>query len=202
MKIAKTMIAPALAAAMLGAASPAAAQASVTLYGGYAGTSGIDNATNSTSADVKNAATFGVALGMPFDASRELQLLYNQQSTTLAPGGGAAPFDLTIRYLHVGGTVFVDRAVGQGFYAVGGVGMTQFSPGTAGYGNEYKPSMNVGFGYHLPLGDRVALRAEARGYITFVNSSGGFLCSGGCVVVLKSDAVTQVEAKIGLMARF
>lgn len=202
MKITNTMVAPALAAAMLCAASPAAAQASVTLYGGYAGTSGIDNATNSTSADVKNAATFGVALGMPFDASRELQLLYNQQSTTLSPGGGAAPFDLTIRYLHVGGTVFVDRAIGQGFYAVGGVGMTQFSPGTAGYGNEYKPSMNVGFGYHLPLGDRVALRAEARGYITFVNSSGGFLCSGGCVVVLKSDAVTQVEAKIGLMARF
>ena len=202
MKNVNLLLAPALAATLLCAASPAAAQASVTLFAGYAGTSGIDNATNSTSADVKDGATFGVALGMPFDASRELQLLYNQQSTTLTPGGGAAPFDLTIRYLHVGGTVFVDRAVGQGFYAVGGVGVTQFSPGTAGYGNEYKPSMNVGFGYHLPLGDRVALRAEARGYITFVNSSGGFLCSGGCVVVLKSDAVTQLEAKIGLMARF
>jgi Outer membrane protein beta-barrel domain len=202
MKNANILIASALAAAMLCAASPAAAQASVTLFAGYAGTSGIDNATNDTSADVKDGATFGVALGMPFDASRELQLLYNQQSTTLTPGGGAAPFDLTIRHLHVGGTVFVDRAVAQGFYAVGGVGVTQFSPGTAGYGNEYKPSMNVGFGYLLPLGDRLALRAEARGYITFVNSSGGFLCSGGCVVVLKSDAVTQLEAKIGLMARF
>ena len=202
MKNTTTLLASALAAATLCSASPAAAQASVTLFAGYAGTNGIDNATNSTSADVKDGATFGVALGMPFDASREVQLLYNQQSTTLTPGGGAAPFDLTIRHLHVGGTVFVDRAVGPGFYAVGGVGVTQFSPGTAGYGNEYKPSMNVGFGYHLPLGDRLALRAEARGYIAFVNSSGGFLCSGGCVVVLKSDAVTQVEAKIGLMARF
>jgi len=202
MKNTNTLLASALAAATLCAASPAAAQASVTLYGGYAGTSGIDNATNSTSADVKDGATFGVAIGMPFDASRELQLLYNQQSTTLTPGGGAAPFDLTIRHLHVGGTVFVDRAVGQGFYAVGGVGVTQFSPATTGYGNEYKPSLNVGFGYYLPLGDRLALLAEARGFFTLVNSSGGFLCSGGCVVVLKSDTVTQVEAKIGLMARF
>jgi len=202
MKNTNTLLASALAAATLCAASPAAAQASVTLYGGYAGTSGIDNATNSTSADVKDGATFGVAIGMPFDASRELQLLYNQQSTTLSPGGGAAPFDLTIRHLHVGGTVFVDRAVGQGFYAVGGVGVTQFSPATTGYGNEYKPSLNVGFGYYLPLGDRLALLAEARGFFTLVNSSGGFLCSGGCVVVLKSDTVTQVEAKIGLMARF
>jgi len=202
MKNTSPLLASALAIVLLCAAAPAAAQASATLFAGYASTNGIDNATNSASADVKDDATFGVAIGLPFDASRELQLLYSQQSTTLAPGGGAAPFDLTIRYLHFGGTVFVDRRVGQGFYAVGGVGVTQFSPGTAGYGNEYKPSMNVGFGYHLPLGDRLALLAEARGYLTFVNSSGGFLCSGGCVVVLKSDAVTQVEAKIGLMARF
>lgn len=202
MKNANKLLAPALAVALLCVASAAAAQASVTLFAGYAGTNGIDNATNSASADVKDGASFGVAIGMPFDASRELQLLYNQQSTTLTPGGGAAPFDLTIRHLHVGGTVFVDRAVGQGFYAVGGVGVTQFSPGTTGFDNEYKPSMNVGFGYYLPLGGRLALLAEARGYLAFVNSSGGFLCSGGCVVVLKSDAVTQVEAKIGLMARF
>ena len=202
MKNTSTLIASVLAAAMLSAATPAAAQASITLFGGYAGTSGIDDATSNASADVKNGATFGVAVGMPFDASRELQLLYNQQSTTLAPGGGAAPFDLTIRHLHVGGTVFVGRAVGQGFYAVGGVGVTQFSPGTTGFDNEYKPSINVGFGYYLPLGDRVALLAEARGFFTLVNSSGGFLCSGGCIVVLKSDTVTQVEAKIGLMARF
>jgi hypothetical protein len=183
MKHTNTLIAWALAALFLCAASPAAAQASITLYGGYAGTSGIDDATSNASADVKSGATFGVA-------------------TTLTPGGGAAPFDLTIRHLHVGGTVFIDRVVGQGFYAVGGVGVTQFSPGTSGFDNEYKPSMNVGFGYYLPLGDRVALLAEARGYFTLVNSSGGFLCSGGCVVVLKSDTVTQVEAKIGLMARF
>jgi hypothetical protein len=202
MNVNRTLLASALAGALLCAATPATAQASLTLFAGYGGTNGIDNATNDTSADVKDAATFGIAIGMPFDASRELQLLYSQQSTTLTPGGGAAPFDLTIRYLHVGGTVFIDRAVGQGFYAAGGLGMTQFSPGTGGYGNEYKPSANLGFGYYLPLGDRFALRAEARGYVTFVNSSGGFLCSGGCVVVLKSDAVTQVEAKVGLMARF
>jgi hypothetical protein len=202
MKNTSTLLASALAFAMLSTAAPAAAQPSVTLFAGYAGTSGIDDATSNASADVKNGATFGVAVGVPFDASRELQLLYNQQSTTLTPGSGAAPFDLTIRHLHFGGTVFVDRAVGQGFYAVGGVGVTQFSPGTTGFDDEYKPSINVGFGYYLPLGNRVALLAEARGFFTLVNSSGGFLCSGGCVVVLKSDTVTQVEAKIGLMARF
>ena len=202
MKTMHRLFAPALAAVLLWVCAPASAQTSITLFAGYAGSSGVENVATNSSADMKSAPTYAVALGMALDGSRELQLYYSQQSTTLSPGGGAAPFDLKVRYLHVGGTVFVDRPISQGLYAVGGVGVTQFSPGTSGYGDEVKPSINLGFGYFLPLGDRLALRAEARGYLTIVNSSGGFLCSGGCVAVLKSDAVTQYEAKIGLMARF
>jgi hypothetical protein len=202
MKTMSRSFAFALAAVLMWISAPASAQTSITLFAGYAGSSGVENVATNSSADMKSAPTYAVALGMALDGSRELQLYYSQQSTTLSPGGGAAPFDLKVRYLHVGGTVFVDRPISQGLYAVGGVGVTQFSPGTSGYGDEVKPSINLGFGYFLPLGDRLALRAEARGYLTIVNSSGGFLCSGGCVAVLKSDAVTQYEAKIGLMARF
>jgi hypothetical protein len=202
MKTMSRLSAPALAAILLCVAAPASAQMSITLFAGYAGSSGVENVTTNSSADMKSAPTYSVALGTVLDGSRELQLYYSQQSTTLSPGGGAEPFDLKVRYLHVGGTVFIDRPISQGFYAVGGVGVTQFSPGTSGYGDEVKPSINLGLGYYLPLGDHIALRAEARGYFTIVNSSGGFLCSGGCVAVLKSEAVTQYEAKIGLMARF
>jgi hypothetical protein len=202
MKTMSRLSAPALAAILLCVSAPASAQMSITLFAGYAGSSGVENVTTNSSADMKSAPTYSVALGTVLDGSRELQLYYSQQSTTLSPGGGAVPFDLKVRYLHVGGTVFIDRPISQGFYAVGGVGVTQFSPGTSGYGDEVKPSINLGLGYYLPLGDHIALRAEARGYFTIVNSSGGFLCSGGCVAVLKSEAVTQYEAKIGLMARF
>ena len=192
-----------VAVALLAAsAAPAGAQVSVTLFAGYSGSDGVENVTTDANAKVKSAASYGITLATTLDPSRELQLQFMQQSTTLSPGGGEMPFDLTIRYLHVGGTVFVDRPVGPGLYAVGGVGATQFSPGTGGYGAEFRPSINVGLGYYFPLGERIALRAEARGYLTFVNSSGGFLCSGGCVVVLRSDAFAQYEARIGLMARF
>jgi hypothetical protein len=196
----------ALAASVLvgsiAAASPSAAQTSITMFAGYGGSDGIENATTGESADLKNAPMYGVALGMALDVSRELQLLLIQQSTTLSPGGTAAAFDLTIRYLHVGGTLYVNGMIGQGIYVVGGVGATQFSPGTGGYGSAVKPSMNLGVGYILPLGARIALTAEARGYLTLVNSSGGFLCSGGCVAVLSSDGVSQLVAKVGLVARF
>lgn len=202
MKATSLLCACALGAILLAAPAAAPAQMSITLFTGYAGSSGVENVSTGSNADMESAPTYSAALGMVLDGSRELQLYFSQQSTTLSPGGGAAPFDLKIRYLHIGGTVFIDRPISQGLYAVGGVGVTQFSPGTSGYGDEVKPSINLGLGYYLPLGDHVALRAEARGYFTLVNSSGGFLCSGGCVAVLKSEAVTQYEAKIGLMARF
>lgn len=202
MSAAARLLGSAAVAALAASAAPAGAKTSITLFAGYSGSDGVENVTTDTNARVKSAASYGVTLGTALDPSRELQVQFTQQSTTLSPGAGELPFDLTIRYLHVGGTVFVDGPVGRGLYAVGGVGATQFSPGGGGYGTEFKPSINVGLGYYFPLNERIALRAEARGYLTFVNSSGGFLCSGGCVAVLSSDAFAQYEARIGLMARF
>jgi len=202
MKIASPLLSASAAAIMLTAAAPAAAQVSVSVYGGYLASSGLENASTQTDADVKSSGAFMLVLGTDLDGSRELQLQFSQQSTTLSPGGGADPFDLTVRYLHVGGTAFIDRPIGRGPYAVGGIGATFFSPGASGYGSETKPSLNLGFGYYWPLNERVALRAEARGFFTLVDSSGGFLCSGGCVAVIKGDLFTQYGAMLGLTARF
>lgn len=187
---------------LLLASTPAASQMTLTLYAGYVGSDGIDDATNDTSASIKSSAAFAVAVGTVLDPSRELQVFYSQQTTTLSPGAGAAPFDLTVRYLHVGGTAFIEGPIDRGWYVVGGLGATQFTPSATGYGSEVKASLNLGFGYYWPLGKQLALRAEGRSFFTLVNSSGGFLCSGGCVVVLKSDVFMQYEAMIGLTANF
>jgi hypothetical protein len=48
----------------------------------------------------------------------------------------------------------------------------------------------------------VADCAELRGYFTLINSSGGLFCSGGCVVAVKGDALTQVEGLLGLNLAF
>ena len=67
---------------------------------------------------------------------------------------------------------------------------------------ELRASINLGIGYQVPVGDTFALRFEARGYATLVNSSGGLFCSGGCVVSIEGDVVTQGELMLGLSARF
>lgn len=202
MKIASRLLAASAATTLLAAAAPAAAQYSASLYGAYLGSSGLQNETTQTDADVKSTGAFMLVLGTDLDGARELQLQFLQQSTTLSPGGGVAPFDLTVRYLHVGGTAFIDGPIGRGPYAVGGIGATFFSPSASGYGSETKASMNLGFGYYWPLTDKVALRAEARGFFTLVDSSGGFLCSGGCVAVIKGDLFSQYGAMLGVTARF
>ena len=183
-------------------AAPAAAQTTLSLGFGYAGSSGIDNAATEASAEVRSTAVWNLALGKLLDGTREGQLLFQQQSTTLDPGGGAAPFDLTIRHLHLGGTVFFDDTVGKGAYVVGGLGATQFSPSTTGLGSEFRPSLSLGIGYSWPLAERIDLRAEVRGFFVLVNSNGDFLCSGGCVVLLTSDLFSQVQATIGILGRF
>ncbi len=193
---------PSIFAFLILLAPPALAQVSLTAFGGYSVSEGIDNDTTGERASVKSGVAFGVAADYDLDSSRQLQLFYGQQNTTLDPGGGLPRFDFDVRYLHLGGTYFFDGPIGRGPYAVGGVGATHFSPNLNGLQSETRASLNVGFGYLWPLGSNVAVRAEARAFFTLLNSSGGLFCSGGCIVLLSGDAFVQGQAMLGLTARF
>jgi hypothetical protein len=193
---------PLLAAAALAFAPAAWAEASLSLLAGYAGGGSFEEARTGASVDVASSAAFALALELPYDASRQWQVFYAQQASHFELGPGAGRADLSVRYLHLGGTVhFSDRA-GEGAYLAGGLGATWFSPSAPGYESGLRPSLSLALGYAQPLGKQFALRAELRGYASFINSSGGFLCSGGCVAVLKGDAFAQAQALIGLTARF
>ena len=56
--------------------------------------------------------------------------------------------------------------------------------------------------YEYPFNPSLALRAEVRGFLTLIDSSGGFFCSGGCIVTLQGDALVQAQALLGLSLRF
>lgn len=189
------------------AQAPALASA-FTVYGAYRGGGSFTDAASGASLSFESSAAGALSLDLPLDGSRQWQLYLSHQRTELeaapagAPGAAASPWPLTVTYLHIGGTSFFQGPVGQGPYVVGGLGATVFSPGQSGYSNEIRPSMNLGIGYQWPLAERLALRLEARGYVTLVNSSGGLFCSGGCVLVLEGDTVTQGEVQLGLSYRF
>jgi hypothetical protein len=181
---------------------PAVAQIGGTIFGGYSFSEGLDNQVTGERAHVSSAASFGIAVDYNLDAGRELQLFYGQQSTTIDPGAGGPRFDMDVRYLHIGGTYFFDGPIGRGPYAVGGLGVTHLSPSLGGLSSETRASMNVGFGYLVPLSSTVGLRAEARAFLTLLNSSTALFCSGGCVVLLSGDGFFQGYAMLGLSVKF
>ena len=190
-----------LAAFATGAAE--AGDNAITLYGGWRAGGDFTEVASGRNVSLDSSGVGALSLDFALDASRQWQLYLSHQKTQLAlDPAGASPLPLTVTYLHLGGTVFFDGPVGRGPYVVGGLGLTALQPGLAGYSKELRPSMNLGLGYQVPLGESLALRFEARGYATLVSSSGQIFCSGGCVLAVKGSALTQVDALLGLSLRF
>ena len=186
-------------------ARAALGQNAFTLYGGYAGGGSFDQQTaNATaSADLASSFTGAASIDWALDAARNVQLFASGQRSTLQlAGANPGSVDLGLYYLHLGGSNFFEGRAGQGGYVAGGLGATLMSPSGAGLGSEVRPSMSLAIGYEHAFGPSLALRAELRGYATLINSSGGFFCSGGCVVTLSGDALLQAAALVGLSLRF
>jgi opacity protein-like surface antigen len=187
-------------------------ESAITVYGAYRDGGSFIDASTDQKLRLDGSSAWAISYDKGLDGSRQLQFYISYQSTDLgleqsvtappATGTTRAPLPMKVVYFHFGGTNFFDGQIGQGPYLVGGLGATLFKPELAGYSDELRPSLNLGIGYQVALGERVALRVETRGYVTLVNSSGGLFCSGGCLFTIKGDAVTQGEVQLGLSYRF
>ena len=192
----------------LGAMAAPGNDNAVTLYGAWRSGGDFTDTTSQQSLGLASSAAGAISLDFALDASRQVQWYLSHQRTELDLSAASTsastpnPMPLQLTYLHLGGTNFFEGSLGKGPYVVGGLGLTLFTPGLDGLSNEVRPSMNLGLGYQWPLGQRIALRAEVRGYVTLVNSGGGFFCSGGCVVSIQGDTLTQGEVQLGLSFGF
>jgi hypothetical protein len=203
-----TLAATALPAAALAQTSTpggAADENNVTVYGGYRFGGGFTDATTGKTWELTDGPAYAVAADFAIDRRTQWELFISHRSSTLKASGFSPAADnigLGITYYHVGGTYFFDQGVGKGGYVVGGLGLTNFSPSPHGLTSETRFSLNLGVGYMVPLAKYVALKIEGRGYATLIDSSGGFFCSGGCVVQIKGTTFTQAEVLAGIAARF
>jgi hypothetical protein len=198
------MRSPHLACAVLATlALPCAAQNALTLYGGYRGGGSFQQTTSPfDSISLQSSPSGSISLDFGLDAMRQVQVFASYQSTELEATPTTPVVPMTVGYLHLGGTNYFEGAVGRGAYVVGGLGVTRLAPGLSGLSAEYRPSMNLGLGYQWPITAALSLRTELRGYFTLVNSDSSLFCSGGCVVSIKGDGLTQVEGLLGLSLAF
>jgi hypothetical protein len=196
----------ALVAGLAVSAAAAGAQTTMTLYGGARGGGEFDDASgNGNTFKLKSGAAVSASVDWQLDDGRQGQVFYSFQRSAL-PGrafGQPAEVAVNISYLHLGGRVFFEGdARHGGGYVVGGLGATWFSPGLAGLSDEVRPSANVGIGWQWTLTPNVALRTELRGYLSLINASGEFFCSGGCVVSIRGRTLAQGEGLLGLSIGF
>jgi len=196
----------ALVVALAVSAAAADAQASVTLYGGARGGGDFEDAvSNGNTYKLKSGAAASASVDWLLDDGRVAQVFYSFQRSSLPGKAFGQPSDVAVNisYLHLGGRAYFEGdARNGGGYVVGGLGATFFSPGLGGLSDEVRASANVGIGWEWPLARNVAVRTELRGYLTLINSSGQFFCSGGCVVSISGNTVAQAEAMLGLSIGF
>lgn len=196
------------------AAQPPARESAFTVYAAYRDGGSFEDITTGSKLPIEASSAFAVSLDFGLDprAGTQLQIYVSRQNSDVdtrnatQPPPPSAPLPakvpIAITYAHIGGVSWLDKKIGQGVYLAGGIGATLFEPDLNGLANELRPSLSLALGYQLPLGQRFALRFEARGYATLVNSDSALFCSGGCVITIKGDTLTQGEAQLGLSFRY
>jgi len=204
--LARTSVRGALVLGLAASAAAAGAQTTVTLYGGARGGGDFEDASgNGSTFKLDSGAAFSASVDWLLDDGRVGQVFYSFQRSALPGKAFGQPSDVgvNISYLHLGGRAFVEGdARNGGFYVVGGLGATFFAPGLGGLSDEIRASANLGIGWQWPLARNVAVRTELRGYLTLINSSGQFFCSGGCVVSIRGNTLTQAEGMVGVSVGF
>ncbi|MDO6387185.1 MULTISPECIES: outer membrane beta-barrel protein [unclassified Uliginosibacterium] len=183
----------------------------LTVYGGYRVGGSFTEVDTGNSLKLQNSPAVSLAVDVGLDPQRQLQVFLSRQSSHVDFSQVAAPktntlgttrLPFTATYLHLGGTYFFDGPIGQGPYAVGGLGVAVLQLDGPGYGEEVLPSMNLGFGYQWLFARNLALRLEGRYYASLIDSSGSLFCSGGCVVSISGQSLGQGELLLGLSVPF
>jgi len=167
----------------------------------------LENVDTGEDADFDEGGSFALALELRYAKGddRYYQLWYSRQGSEV--NDGLVSHDVDIEYLHIGGTLpFGGYEHAQPYFAAG-LGATRFSSSAAGADDRTHFSGSMAFGLAVPLGKNVALRFEARGYLTAVDTNSAFFCrsdtaGGVCRIVASGSTIFQAETVAGIAFRF
>jgi len=170
-----------------GAATPARAAAEPLLFevsgfgalavGGHfrmTDTTGSSSGTGST-VSLADHGAFALAADLRADEGSWYELFYSREATALRGNFSVPPTDVTVEYLHIGGTVLLNDEPKIKPYIVGGLGVTRFTPGEQG-STDTRFSASLGVGLRWPVSRHFSVRLEGRGFVTLVNPDAAVFC--------------------------
>jgi hypothetical protein len=182
-------------------------QVQVALHGGYRGGGGLEDAATGVDRDLEESESVALALELRFRAGddRFYQLWYSRQGS--AVDDGVARRDVDVEYLHLGGTVPIGSRERVQPYFAAGLGATRFSASGAAARDRTRLSGSLALGVAIPLAAHAALRLEARGYLTAVDTDAAIFCrsddgSAFCRITASGSTLFQAEALAGVAIQF
>lgn len=156
--------------------------------------------------DLEEGGGWGLDLGWYRDPDAFYEFLYSRQATRLDRNdfGPGAP-DVTVEYYHLGGTLLLGDVPARRPYVSLTAGATRLN--ADGYSAETEFSVSLGTGLRVMLTEQLFLSAGLRGYLTFIDQDTRLFCAssggeGGCLLESSGSTILQVEAAVGLSARF
>ncbi|MEH6581653.1 MAG: hypothetical protein V7754_06925 [Halioglobus sp.] len=145
----------------------------------------------------------GLAVDFVFNGNpnQRIGFFVSHHETEFDTGAGLADRDMSVTHLHFTAMNYYPNGNWEPF-VLAGVGAGHFSPADKSLKDTTRLSGQIAGGTNYKLSENLLIRLEARWIPTFFNGSSAGICSGGCVIALKSDMYSQFQANIGLQFRF
>lgn len=170
----------------------------ITPLAGYRAGGDFDEIGSTDNPNIEPSVSYGLALAWRLDPERKLELLYDYQSSEIQDSG----IGLQVEHLHLGGSASFNATDTFVPYIAGGLGATHLKPDSGA--DETRFSGSLGLGFEIPIGDRIGLRFEARGYLVSMDGNSELFCgssaAGGACLVRAAGSTLFQYALLGGIA--
>jgi hypothetical protein len=154
-------------------------------------------------ASASPSVSFGLAVDVFVRPDAWFEVFLDHQTlhfTSDASAFGTSGFDFAVDYLQFGGGYGPPEGRVQP-YVTAAVGLTRYGANVGEVGSALGFSGSLGGGMKVPIGKRVALRFEVRGYATTTDAAVSVTCGPGCFVLFSANGWYQIGGTVGLAIR-
>ena len=154
-------------------------------------------------ASANPALSFGLAVDVFIRPDAWFEVFVDHQTlhfTSDPSAFGTSGFDFAVDYLQFGGGYGPAEGRVQP-YVTAAIGLTRYGANSGDVDSTIGFSGSLGGGVKVPVGKRLALRFELRGYATITDAAVSATCGPGCSVNFSADGWYQIAGTVGLSIR-
>jgi hypothetical protein len=155
------------------------------------------------SATANPSLSFGLAVDVFVRPDAWFEVFADHQTlhfTSDPSAFGTASFDFAVDYVQFGGGYGPAGGRVQP-YVTASVGLTRYGANSGDVGSTIGFSGSIGGGMRVPVGKKLALRFDLRGYGTITDAAVSVSCGPGCFVNFAANGWYQLAGTVGLAIR-